>query len=76
VAGKKASRNDPCPCGSGKKYKHCCLGSGKEWPAEELSRSKRVLPAAVVPEPLHRGPYGRVNDKLKAVARQTSEPSS
>ena len=19
-------RNDPCPCGSGKKYKHCCLG--------------------------------------------------
>jgi len=18
-------RNDPCPCGSGKKYKHCCL---------------------------------------------------
>jgi len=21
----KASRNDPCPCGSGKKYKNCCL---------------------------------------------------
>jgi tetratricopeptide (TPR) repeat protein len=21
----KAGRNDPCPCGSGKKYKHCCL---------------------------------------------------
>ena len=21
---KKLSRNDPCPCGSGKKYKHCC----------------------------------------------------
>jgi preprotein translocase subunit SecA len=20
----KAGRNDPCPCGSGKKYKHCC----------------------------------------------------
>lgn len=20
-------RNDPCPCGSGKKYKHCCLNS-------------------------------------------------
>lgn len=20
----KPSRNDPCPCGSGKKYKHCC----------------------------------------------------
>lgn len=25
----KPSRNDPCPCGSGKKYKQCCLqGSG------------------------------------------------
>ena len=25
--GKKVGRNDPCPCGSGKKYKHCC-GAG------------------------------------------------
>lgn len=23
----KIGRNDPCPCGSGKKYKKCCLGS-------------------------------------------------
>jgi SEC-C motif-containing protein len=22
--GAKAGRNDPCPCGSGKKYKRCC----------------------------------------------------
>lgn len=21
----KTGRNDPCPCGSGKKYKHCCM---------------------------------------------------
>jgi preprotein translocase subunit SecA len=21
--GEKIGRNDPCPCGSGKKYKHC-----------------------------------------------------
>lgn len=27
-AGKgKARRNDPCPCGSGKNYKHCCLAT-------------------------------------------------
>ncbi len=25
----KIGRNDPCPCGSGKKYKKCC-GAGKE----------------------------------------------
>ena len=24
---KKVGRNDPCPCGSGKKYKKCCLAS-------------------------------------------------
>ena len=23
-ASPKVGRNDPCPCGSGKKYKHCC----------------------------------------------------
>jgi hypothetical protein len=26
----KISRNDPCPCGSGKKYKKCCLGKDIE----------------------------------------------
>ena len=25
---KKIGRNDPCPCGSGQKYKNCC-GRGK-----------------------------------------------
>ena len=25
VVGKKVGRNDPCPCGSGKKYKKCCM---------------------------------------------------
>jgi len=24
VADKKVGRNEPCPCGSGKKYKKCC----------------------------------------------------
>ena len=28
AAGPKVGRNDPCPCGSGKKYKHCCGKNG------------------------------------------------
>ena len=24
AGGRKVGRNEPCPCGSGKKYKHCC----------------------------------------------------
>lgn len=30
----KIGRNDPCPCGSGKKYKKCCLNKAK--PPEDL----------------------------------------
>ncbi len=26
-SGPKTGRNDPCPCGSGRKYKKCCLGN-------------------------------------------------
>ena len=26
MASAEVSRNDPCPCGSGEKYKRCCLG--------------------------------------------------
>src|SRR6266481_3523099 len=28
IGGAKVGRNDPCPCGSGKKYKKCCLLKG------------------------------------------------
>jgi preprotein translocase subunit SecA len=27
-SGEKVGRNDPCPCGSGKKYKKCCGAAG------------------------------------------------
>lgn len=27
---RRYGRNDPCPCGSGKKYKHCCLFKANE----------------------------------------------
>ena len=30
MARKRPSRNAPCPCGSGKKYKHCCYGTDVE----------------------------------------------
>ena len=35
----KVGRNDPCPCGSGKKYKNCCLGAA-------VSPSLASLPVA------------------------------
>lgn len=30
VIGKKVGRNEPCPCGSGKKYKYCCMKKDQE----------------------------------------------
>ncbi len=35
---KHVGRNEQCPCGSGKKYKHCCLG--KDEAAEREARAK------------------------------------
>ncbi len=40
-------RNDPCPCGSGKKYKRCCLGRRMSMP-----NGNGVMPAGVPTEGL------------------------
>lgn len=33
----KIGRNDPCPCGSGKKHKRCCLGQDEQRASQELA---------------------------------------
>jgi len=33
----KVGRNDPCPCGSGKKYKKCCMPKDEEQRSETQS---------------------------------------
>jgi len=38
-------RNDPCPCGSGKKYKKCCLAKDEEARREEAAAAPPVLTA-------------------------------
>lgn len=39
----KTGRNDPCPCGSGLKYKKCCFHKNRNAQLEELSKMP-VLP--------------------------------
>jgi hypothetical protein len=41
---KKLSRNAPCPCGSGKKYKNCCWGKGFEWVEDEAGNVFKSMP--------------------------------
>lgn len=46
MSGKALGRNDPCWCGSGRKYKHCHLGREKESPIaqhELLNASKKAF---------------------------------
>ena len=41
---KRISRNAPCPCGSGKKYKNCCYGKGFEWVEDEDGTVGKSIP--------------------------------
>jgi hypothetical protein len=44
-------RNDECPCGSGKKYKHCCLRSAEV--TTSLWLQLRAAEGRLIPELLH-----------------------
>jgi hypothetical protein len=39
-------RNDPCHCGSGKKYKHCCLAKDEAAEREKLAAEEKAAPPA------------------------------
>ncbi|MDR2661387.1 MAG: DUF1186 domain-containing protein [Treponema sp.] len=41
---KKIGRNDPCPCGSGKKYKKCCLLKGITFKEETGKEESAAIP--------------------------------
>jgi SEC-C motif len=45
TSGRQVGRNEPCPCGSGRKYKHCCLAKD-----EATAREARVKAEAKVAE--------------------------
>jgi hypothetical protein len=55
--GKRVGRNDPCPCGSGKKYKHCCMnkdleaqrqsGQNPEAPSEQRQQEQERLAQSI-----------------------------
>ncbi|MEW5927133.1 MAG: SEC-C metal-binding domain-containing protein [Gemmatimonadota bacterium] len=42
----KTGRNDPCPCGSGKKYKSCCLGREQQEASAAIPRLPGFGPGA------------------------------
>jgi len=45
----RTGRNDPCPCGSGKKYKRCCLGQEPPKPLSTQARPSTPAPSSHSP---------------------------
>src|SRR6266849_5350190 len=48
---REPGRNDQCPCGSGRKYKHCCLKANDA--SDFAWRQVRAAEGRLVPELLH-----------------------
>ena len=42
----KVPRNAPCPCGSGTKYKHCCLKKDFEWLVDDEGNTFKSMPVS------------------------------
>ena len=69
---KKVGRNDPCPCGSGKKYKQCCLKAEEAKTARAANDRSEAVPRAIqwlmlkhdqgVRQALDEGFFGTLND--------------
>ena len=44
MARRKVPRNAPCPCGSGKKYKQCCIRKDFEWVEDDDGSLFKAMP--------------------------------
>lgn len=49
----KIGRNDRCPCGSGKKYKHCCMAQDEAAAREKLAAAAATTAAATAQHDPH-----------------------
>lgn len=47
----KIGRNDPCPCGSGRKYKHCCLIKEQETAHARKAAEREQISSTVLEPP-------------------------
>jgi hypothetical protein len=56
----RVGRNDPCPCGSGKKFKKCCYGQQQIAPAETDLNHAAEISALRLPKAPPRYPIGTV----------------
>ncbi len=65
----KTGRNDPCHCGSGKKYKHCCLGK----PGDRMRRGSAHAIADEIAEAAAEQPFESLEEINAFTAQLTNE---
>lgn len=67
----KASRNEPCPCGSGQKYKKCCFLTDAAAEAVVVTEAQATQAAEKAAETSKRAenPGGRTNDRQQSLPR-------
>lgn len=74
----KLGRNDPCKCGSGKKYKNCCLkmptGSKKKFGASIISSQAQKIQQPK-PVDLMERTFGASIAKTKGQEEQKQRPA-
>ncbi len=66
-AAERASRNQPCPCGSGRKYKACCRVRDLDGGVHPLPHRAPAL-YAMLATYARRGPNRKVTDRMAACA--------
>lgn len=74
---RKVGRNDPCPCGSGKKYKKCCMAlheeARKTLPQDELHKlEERLQKREKLQEDIHKG-FQALMEESYGKARKLAE---
>ncbi len=74
---RRVGRNDPCPCGSGKKYKKCCMPlheeARKTLPKDELQKlEERVQQREKLQEDIQKG-FQALMDESYGKARKLAE---
>ena len=62
---KKIGRNDPCPCGSGKKFKKCHLGREEDLTLDRLGEITEEMSSWITD--LQEVDYGRSREMAEAL---------
>jgi len=63
----RTGRNDPCPCGSGKKYKHCCLERDRTAELASASAQRVALQAQQANQTAQRKDYQATLQEAQAL---------